>query len=415
MPISSRPASVRELEALIAAECSPLAPETIPLAAAVAGRMLASPILATGDIPRFRRAMMDGFAILASDIATASDAAPVELAIVGEVLPAAGCNVDLGPGQAIRIMTGAMVPASATAVVPIEEVEACAATVRLRRPIPVGKHIAEPGEDLRAGALVLPAGRRLRPQDVALLATLGCTSVEVTRLPRVRIIATGDELVSLGTSPHGTQVVDANTPLLEALVRRDGGLPLLSGIIPDDRAAIRAALAVSPGQEDTPDLIVIAGGSSAGDEDFVWQVVAAEGELIYRGVAMRPGGPTSLGRLAGRLVVILPGQPVACLVAYDRFVAPAIQRLSGRQPVWPYSRMRCALAEPIRSSRGRTDYIRLRIEGSHAWPLPGGAGRLSVTSQADGFLWIEEEIETLPAGAIVDVFRYDLDAAQESH
>jgi molybdopterin molybdotransferase len=323
------------------------------------------------------------------------------LAIVGTSLPARPFDGHVATGEAVRITTGAPLPSGADAVLPAEYAQFERAELFALDQVSVGKHVGQVGEDLRSGDVAAAAGRTLRPQDIGLLSSLGCSLAPVIRRPRVRIVITGNELLPAGTRPEGFRIADANGPMLAALVARDGGEPLLSGIIPDDPAAIRAAL------EQPADIILVSGGSSVGQEDYVPKLLAEHGELAIHGIAMRPSSPTGMGRLQERLVFLLPGNPVSCLCAYDFFAGRAIRALGGRSRDWPYRAVRARLTRKLVSSVGRLDYARVSHSGNDAEPLAiSGASILSSTTRADGFVIVPADSEGYPAGAEVEVFLY---------
>jgi molybdopterin molybdotransferase len=289
-----------------------------------------------------------------------------------------------------------------------------------------GKNVGQAGEDVLAGTALFSAGRILRPQDMGLLSAIGLAEVAVVRRPRVRIVITGNELLTAGSIPEGVRIVDANGPMLKALVERDGGMPLLATplsdgrregasltqsppfssslnyLVPDDPAAILAAL-----QADA-DIVLISGGSSVGQEDHAPLLLAEHGELAIHGIAMRPSSPTGMGKLGEKLVFLLPGNPVSCLCAYDFFAGRAIRLLAGRAAQWLYGRQRLSLLRKLVSQVGRVDYARVRIIEGKAEPLAiSGASILSSTTIADGFVIVPADSEGFPAGADVDVWLYD--------
>jgi molybdopterin molybdotransferase len=205
----------------------------------------------------------------------------------------------------------------------------------------------------------------------------------------------------MGTPPDGFQIADANGPMLAALVTRDVGEPIVGPIVPDDRDAILAAL------RDEADVVLVSGGSSVGQEDHVPTLLAEHGELAVHGIAMRPSSPTGMGRLEGRLVFLLPGNPVSCLCAYDFFAGRAIRALGGRSRDWPYRRVSARLSRKLVSVVGRVDYARIQIRETSAEPLAiGGASVLSSVTRADGFVIIPMDSEGFPEGTEVEVFLY---------
>jgi molybdopterin molybdotransferase len=380
---------------------TPLGAETAELLEAH-GRVLVEAIRSAVDVPGFDRAMMDGYAVRASDTSGATPSNQRTLAVAGEALPARPFEGHVEPGCAVRIMTGAPIPSGADAVLPAEKTEADGDHVLIHGEVASTKHFGIRGEDIAAGTIVLEAGRRLRPQDLGVLSSIGVSHLAVVRQPRVRIVATGDELLPAGTRPEGFQITDANSPMLAALVARDGGLPLGPNLVADDPDAILAALR-SPA-----DVTLVSGGSSVGQEDHVPQLLAEHGELAIHGVAMRPSSPTGMGRLQDQLVFLLPGNPVSCLCAYDFFAGRAIRGLGGRTVDWPYAQQSCRLNRKLVSVIGRTDYARVTVANGSAEPLAiAGASILSSTTRADGFVIIPADSEGYPAGTEVDVYRYD--------
>jgi molybdopterin molybdotransferase len=379
---------------------TPLPAESTPLLEA-AGRVLAVDIVSRVDAPQFPRAMMDGFAVRATDTLGASEYNRLTLTVIGEALPGRAFAGVVQPGQAVRIMTGAPLPRGADAVLPVEQVESQAAQVFAQGEVSPGKHVGGVGEDVARGSVVLPAGRKLRPQDLGVLSSIGVAHAPVVRRPVVRIVVTGNELLPAGTPPEGYHVADANSPMLDALVRRDGGVPRNPGIVPDTAEAILAAL------RDEADLTLVSGGSSVGQEDLAPRLLAEHGQLPIHGVAMRPSSPTGMGTLGAKLVFLLPGNPVSCLCAYDFFAGRAIRALGGLARDWPYSQARLPLRRKLVSVVGRVDYARVKIMGGEVEPLAiGGAAVLSSTTRADGFVIVPADSEGYPPGAEVAVYLY---------
>ncbi len=456
---------VAEVWAWLEAKVARLGGEKVPVVEA-AGRVLAEDLTSPRNVPPFARAMMDGYAVRAADTLGASAYNPIRLQMIGQALPGRPFPQPVGPGQAVQIMTGAPMPAGADAVLPAEMAESEPGTVLAQGEVSPGKHIGELGEDIRQGSLVLRAGRVLRPQDVGLLASLGLTEVLVVRRPKVRILVTGDELLPAGAPWQPDHIYDANGPMLQALVRRDGGVPEFWGILPDRPEALLEALrqpapsharfssrdrlwdqssgetsrtlsgqpegqkqaeavplppasqkpfppeaaiaGAAVSQAQMPDVFLISGGSSVGLEDQAPRLLAEHGQLVFHGLAMRPSSPAGLGLWEGRLVFLLPGNPVSCLCAYDFFAGRAIRALGGRSMDWPYRRLTVPLARKVSSMLGRLDYLRVRVVEGRAEPISvTGAAILTTTTQADGFVLIPPESEGYPAGTPVEVFLYD--------
>jgi len=395
-------AEVDAVVALLDGRMRPLSPENVDLHAA-AGRVLAGDVTAGVPVPAFDRAAMDGYALRGGETFGAGPYNPLEFEVIGVSLPGRPFSGRVEAGQAVRIMTGAPLPDGADAVLQAENAEQSGGRVSVSDAVPPGRHVGRRGEDVEAGAVVLRAGRVLRPQDVAVLASLGATPVSVVRRPRVAIVVTGDELLPAGSKPEGYRIVDSNSVMLEALVGRDGGLPAVLPLVPDNREAVRAALV-----ETDADVLLVSGGSSVGQEDHAPQVVAELGELPVHGVALRPASPAGVGFLKERPVFLLPGNPVSCLCAYDLFAGRAVRRLGGRAPEMPYRNATLPLARKIASAVGRVDYVRVRVENGQVEPLAtSGASVLSSTTRADGFVLVPRDSEGHAPGEQVKVYLYD--------
>jgi molybdopterin molybdotransferase len=395
-------AEVEDLVRLTDERVATLPPEDVSTRDA-AGRVLAADVSAPVDVPGFDRSAMDGYALRAEETFGAGPYNPLSLALVGESLPGRPFAGTVGPGQAIRIMTGAPVPAGADAILPAEQADEEAGRLNVREPVPPQRHVGRRGEDVAAGSVVLRAGRVLRPQDVGLLTALGVAELPVVRRPRVAVLVTGNELLPAGLRPGGHRIVDSNSPMLVALLRRDGATCLPPLLVPDRRDLIEAAL-----RDAGPDLFLVSGGTSVGQEDHAPRVLADLGELLVHGVALRPASPAGFGVVGGRPVFLLPGNPVSCLCAYDLFAARAVRRLGGRPPDWPYRPADLPLAAKVSSAVGRVDYVRVRIDGGQAVPLAvSGASMLSTTVAADGFVLVDRDREGHAAGEVVRVHLYD--------
>jgi molybdopterin molybdotransferase len=385
------------------AQLRPPGTEIVPLRSA-AGRVLASPIVSQVDVPGFDRATMDGYAVAADSTEGASSYNRLPLVVIGDSLPGHPFQGSVGTGQCVRIMTGAPLPPGCDAVLPAEWVETAAATadtVSALAAVSPGKHVGRRGEDSVQGTTLFQPGRVLRPQDIGLLSSVGVGEVLVCSRPQIRLVVTGNELLPSGSQPYGYRIVDANGPMLAALVERDGGLVDFPGLVPDEHDAILNALQAAA------DVIIVSGGSSVGIEDLAPTLLARHGDLAIHGIAMRPSSPTGLGRIGHRLVFLLPGNPVSCLCAYDFFAGRAIRALGGRTKAWPYRPTRARMARKISSPVGRLDYARVRIVDGAVEPLAvGGASVLSSTTRADGFVIVPDDSEGFASGAEVEVWLY---------
>ncbi len=399
---------------------SPLPLETIALQQAPA-RILGTDITAEVAIPPFARAAMDGYALRASDTFAASAQQASELDVIGEVLPGRPFSGEVGTNQAVRIMTGAPLPRGADAIVPVEAAEEVAPPhvptrrVRLFEAVPPGRHVGQIGEDIALGAVVLRAGRHLRPQDLGVLASLGVGRIPVVRQPRVAILISGDELLPCGSRPEGYRIVDSNSIMLQALLQRDHAPVQSVVMVRDQPEAVSEALKTA--LRNSVDAILLSGGSSVGQEDHAPRVVAQLGELALHGVAVRPAAPFGIGFIHDRPIFLIPGNPVACLCAYDLFVGPAVRRLGGRCSAIalpsgardePYRSILLPLRHQINSVVGRLDYVRVNVTASDVNPLaPSGGSILSSTTRADGFVLVPAESAGHGPGETVRVFLYD--------
>lgn len=367
-----------------------------------AGRVLADDVQSTVDVPSFRRATMDGFAVFAEDTYGASMYDPVVLELIGSSMPGRDEGDPVSRGFAGRIMTGAPVPEGADAVLRAEDASAKDGILEVAAPVARAKNIGRVGEDVESGTTVLAKGRQLLPQDVGLLSSVGVDPVSVHRRPIVRIIVSGDELLAPGEQPDGFKIVDSNSPMLAALVTRDGGIPHVVRL-PDDEQEMKQALAL-PGA----DVIVTSGAVSVGIEDKVPILVDELGDLLVHGVAMRPSSPTGVGRIEGTPVILLPGNPVSALVAYDFFAGPVIRVMGGGTAAWPYRSVKLPLGKRLVSLIGRTDYARVTIVDGEVHPVAiSGASVLSSVTRASGFVVVPAGLEGYGEGADVMVHLYE--------
>ena len=317
-------ADVEDVDRLLRGLTRTLPAETVPMLEC-AGRVLAEDVAAPVSVPGFRRSAMDGYAVQGESTFGASDYNSLRLEVVGEAYPGRPYGKTLGRGQAIRIMTGSPLPEGADAVVMAEVCEEREGEVQVREPVAPKKNVGAIGEDIRAGDVVLHRGRRLRPQDAGVLASIGCSELRCIRQPRIQLVITGDELLPAGSTPDDCRIVDTNSVVLGALVARDGGVLLPFELLPDRPEVIRAAL-----ESEAPDVFLVSGGSSVGQEDHAPHVLDELGSLDFHGVTMRPSSPAGGGRIGERLVFLLPGNPVSCLCAYEFFAGPSIRALGGR-------------------------------------------------------------------------------------
>ncbi len=391
---------VADVLALLDARLAPLPPEAVPITAA-AGRVLAVAVVATVNVPAFPRCMMDGYAVRAADAGARR--------LIGAAFPGRPYAGTVGADECVRVTTGAPLPAGTDAVLMAELAEAAGDIIAPRHEIVVGKHVGRVGEDVAAGREVLPAGRVLRPQDVGLLASIGAGTVAAVRRPRVALLVTGEELLPPGSTPDGVRIIDSNSPMLAALSNRDGGVGGAVRYLPDHFETIRDAI-----RDADADVVLVTGGTSVGTEDHAPRAVADVGELAVHGIAVKPAGPAGVGFVGGRIVFLLPGNPVSCLCAYDLFAGRAVRRLGARPTRLPYRSALLPLAAAFASTVGRVDYVRVKVETGAVLPLTGGASNLSGAVVADGFALVPADRAEVAAGEAVEVWFYDGSPAGDS-
>ncbi len=367
------------------------------------GLVLAEDVVSRVSLPAFVNSAMDGYAVVAADIAGATVDAPVTLEAVGEVTAGAEAGPAVSPGRCVRIMTGAPLPAGADAVVPVETTSG-EREVAFHRAYPAGANIRTVGEDLAPGQPLVAAGRRITPADVALLANAGETRVPCNPPPRVVVLSTGDELVPADDTPGPGQIRDGNGPMIAALVRQAGATPFSGGIVRDDRKALMYALDSNLGHAD---LVVCTGGASAGTRDVLPDVIGALGEVQTAKVAMQPGMPQILGRVRDVPIVGLPGNPVSAFVSFEVFVRPALRTMQGRRDV-ARPRVRAEVTERLTSPPDKRSFLRVRLahsEGRWTAASTGGQGSHLVSSiaLADGLAIVPEDVTEVAPGTQVDV------------
>lgn len=395
---------VQQVEALIDSRVVTLVAESVPLHEG-AGRVLVESVRVVAPFPPFPRAAMDGFAVRGVETFGCDPFNPAEFRVIGDSRPGVGYPSQVGPGEAVTITTGAPLPGGCDCVVKVESTVLESDRVQVGEPTPPGRNVGRMGEDLPAGLQIFAAGRLLRPQDLGVLSAMGRAVLDVVRRPQVAILVTGGELLPAGTPPRGFKIPDMNSVMLNALVMRDGGIARILGPMDDDREAIRSTLIKA---SESSDMVLVSGGSSTGPEDHAPSLVAELGSLDIHGVALRPASPTGLGWIGGTPIVLLPGNPVSCLCAYDFFGGRIVRLLGGRRREWPYRPVERPLASKLVSSLGRVDYARVRLQNGEVEPIAtSGASILSSTTRADGFVVVPADSEGFPAGDVVTVWQYD--------
>lgn len=372
--------------------------ERVPLSDA-SGRVLAEDIVSTTDVPPFARAAMDGYAVRAQDTAGATREQPRALTRIGTVFTGEVADRGIAAGECLEIATGAPMPAGADAVVIVEETDGEASgSVRVCSPVTPGQNIGRQGADIRRGQQVLRAGAVLTPSQIGALAALGLADVDVYARPRVAILSTGNELVEPGQPLGPGQIYDINRFTIAAAVAEHGGTPVphiaAADTLDDLSRAVDDCL--------HDDVLVFSGGSSVGERDLILDVLAARGELIFHGVAVKPGKPTAFGTVAGRLFFGMPGYPTSCLSNTYILLVPALRRMA-RLPPHAIRAMRLPLAQRVASAPGRHQIYTVRIVDETVVPAFKASGDITSMSQADGYIEIPAQTDFVEAGTMVDV------------
>lgn len=371
--------TVEEHRAAVLALVSALPPQAVELSASV-GRVLAADVVAAVDLPGFDNSAMDGYAVRSADVAGAASGSPVVLAVDGDIAAGDTRQHALRPGAAMRIMTGAPMPAGADAVVPVEESDGGVSRVALTLAAEEGRHLRRRGEDVRAGDVVLRAGNRVTPGRLALIAAANVAEVSVRPRPRVHVLSTGDELVPVGLPLEHGQIVDSNGSMLAALVRASGGDLVGVGHLDDDADAWTSLLARMPGE---PDLVLTTGGVSMGAYDTVKEVLSATGTVEFVKVAMRPGMPQGAGVVGDRRtpIITLPGNPVSSFVSFHVFVLPVLRALAGLDP--EVATTESVATQGWTSVPGKTEFTRVVLDADGARPSGGqGSHMLGALAEA---------------------------------
>jgi molybdopterin molybdotransferase len=392
--------TIEEAQQIILRHIVPLPTEELPLLQGL-GRAASEDVFAPWDIPATDNSAMDGYAF--SFAAVRGDT----LVVSGNIPAGKERATPVAAGETVRIMTGAPIPRGCDTVVPIENVETIGDTIRLVGDVRPGAHIRKRGEDIRAGQRAIAANFPLRPQDIGMLASLGKSSVRVYRRPRVGVLATGDELLEIGSPPAPGKIINSNSYSIAAQVVESGGDPVMLGIAEDEME--RTCDRIREGIRG--DLLITTGGVSVGDRDCVKEaIVVLGGEIKFWKVHMKPGKPVAFAILEGKPVFSLPGNPAAAMISFEVFVRPALLKMTGHIRIFRPTVM-AALTEPIANQGDRPHLIRVRVEARQDGYVASATGnqssaRLSSLTAANGFVKIAPGT-TLASGESVVVSLLD--------
>jgi len=363
------------------------------------GRVLASAVTAQMDVPPFDRAAMDGFAVRAADTFGTGRQDPKVLRSVDKVFTGEVPSRPLDAGECIEIATGAPMPEGADAVVMVEETERGEGDeIRVFTPVYPGQHVGRRGADIKEGHAVLAPGDALTPGRIGALAATGAIDVEVFAKPRVAILSTGNEIAEPGRPLRPGQIYDINRFTLAAIIAAHGAIAVPLPSAPDTLDALSASIDAALAE----DVLVFSGGSSVGERDLILDVLAARGEVLFHGVAVKPGKPTVFGRVAGKPVLGMPGYPTSCLSNGYMLLAPMLRRMA-RLPAHQPQIVKAPLARRIVSTTGRHQFYTVRLADGRATPAFKASGDITSMAHADGYIEIPAHVDLIEAGEIVDV------------
>ena len=403
MPSKMRPFGktipIEEARAIIDRVVRPLErTESVPLDQAN-GRVLAEDLISNADVPPFARAAMDGYAVRAEDTAGASPATPRRLRRIETIYTGQVPQKRVEQGECAAIATGAPLPEGADAVVMVEETDSDGSgAVLVFVPAFARQNIGRQGADIQQGQRVLVNGAMLNASRLGAVAALGLTTIEVYAKPRVAVLSTGNEIVDPGQPLAPGQIYDVNRVTVSAVVSDNGGIPIPYRTAADTLEDLSRALDECLAQ----DVVVFSGGSSVGERDLVLDAISARGEILFHGIAVKPGKPTAFGFVGGKLFFGMPGYPTSCLSNAYILLAPALRRLA-RLPQRIVRPLQMPLAARVLSAPGRHQFYSVRIENGAAVPAFKASGDITSMSQADGYIEIPADVEVVEAGTVVEV------------
>ncbi|MBU1195612.1 MAG: molybdopterin molybdotransferase MoeA [Proteobacteria bacterium] len=370
-------------------------------------RVLFRDVAALSDLPGFRRATMDGYALAADATFGASESSPAWLNVQATILMGDVPDFVLEPGMAAKISTGGMLPEGADSVVMVEHTEAVDETsVEIYKSVAPLQNVIDASEDFAQNQVVLPRGRFIRPQEQGLIAGLGFETLEVYQIPKVGIISTGDEIIAINEPPGPGKIRDINSYSLAGFIREAHAIPVSYGIIKDDPAAMKTAL--EKALEET-DMVLISGGSSVGAKDYTLDVLSkiVDTQVLFHGISVSPGKPTILAKSGNKPVWGLPGQVVSAMVVFKIAVVPFLDHIKGLKKQRPRIQVRGRLTRNLSSAQGRRDFVRVLLEEKDGQqqvvPVLGKSGLIRTMIFADGLLEIGEDVEGLEKDTLVDV------------
>ncbi len=371
--------------------------EEIPIENAV-GRVLAESIKSPINVPPFARAAEDGYAVRAEDTFGSGQYSPKTLKIIGRINTGESKDISISSGEAVEVATGAHIPEGADAVVRVEDTEKDGDKLQVYRPVHPGFDIAPVGEDIKKGDILLHPEMYLTPSRIGALAAIGVATIKVYAKPKVAILPSGDELIKPGETLERGKIYDVNSYTLAAIIKENGGEPVLFEYVRDDYEDIERKL-LSALQYD---MVVFSGGSSVGERDLLVDVVSRHGEIKFHGVQIKPGKPTWFALVKNKAVFGMPGFPTSCLNDAHQFLVPALRR-AAHLPVRTEKIIKAKIARRVNSSLGRTQFFTVRVKGGIAEPAYKTSGAITSLAYSDGYIIIPATSDLVEKGEAVEV------------
>ncbi len=362
------------------------------------GRVLAEEVMATLSTPPFDRAAMDGYAVKAKDTFNSSQLNPKVLNLIGELHAGETPQKRVNTKECIQIATGAMMPKGSDAVVMVEDTEKENKKIKIFKSVYPKANMAEKGEDIKEGELILKHGLVLDPGKIGVLASQGTKKIRVYEKPKLAIIPTGEEVCEVGKRLRRGQVYDINSHTISSVVRANGCLPVKYRIVGDDNEELKSTIAEALKN----DLVVISGGSSVGERDLLLDVLQNMGEVLFHGIQVKPGKPTIFALIQGKPIMGMPGYPTSCLINTYLLLLPAIRKMAHLPPRKDET-VEARLSRRVPGSVGRRQFLTVRIDGDKAVPMFKESGAITSVAEADGYIEIAENIDLLEKGEPVTV------------
>ncbi|RLF45103.1 MAG: molybdenum cofactor biosynthesis protein [Thermoplasmata archaeon] len=360
-------------------------------------RVLAIDIHATFNVPGFKRAAMDGYAVKAEDTFNASLTNPKKLKLVGKIFAGEKSDKRIGEGECMQIATGAALPQGSDAVVMVEDTERHGNYIAIHKPVYPGANVSQPDEDIKKGCKILGKGEILNPPKIGVLAALGIRKVKVYEKPKVEIFPTGKEVVELGKRLEEGKIYDINSYTLASLLKKAGSEARINKIVDDDKKDIEEAIEKAK----NADYVIFSGGSSVGEKDILADVIEKKGKLLFHGIAVKPGKPTICGVIGNAIVLGMPGYPTSCLTNAYVLLLPSIKKMA-RLP-FEIKRQEVTLAKSIASTIGRYQIYPVKVKEGKAYPAFKESGAITSMSMADGYIEIPANVEFIEEGSKVIV------------